>query len=253
MVNMGASSAGPAAARGAEISAGLDAVHQRLRRACAEAGRAEDAVQLLAVTKNFPAADVAHLVDLGCTAFGEAREQEATPKVAELRALRPHSHPRWHVLGRLQRNKARQVARWAHRVESVDSERLLTALGRAAGKSLEEGERSTPLEVLIQVSLDDDPTRGGCARSVLDALTDIAAETDHLRLRGLMAVAPRDSDPDEAFAQLHRLWVAVRVRFPDADQLSAGMSLDLEAAVRHGSTCVRVGTALLGSRPIAST
>jgi len=235
--------------RAAVIEGNLRAVRERLDRACAAAGRAPESVELLAVTKNFPATDVAHLVDLGCTAFGEAREQEAAPKVAETARLRPHVHPRWHVVGRLQRNKARSVARWAHRVESVDSERLLSALDNAAAKA----GRDRPLEVLIQVSVDGDPGRGGCPQEGLDRMLQLAAAAEHVQLRGLMAVAPQNADPDAAFASVNALWVDVRERFPDADQLSLGMSGDLEAAVRHGSTCVRVGTALLGARPITST
>lgn len=239
--------------RAAEIATALHTVTERLRRACSAAGRAEDSVQLLAVTKNFPAADVAHLLDLGCSAFGEAREQEAAAKVAALTELRPGARPHWHLLGRLQRNKSRSVARWAHRVESVDSERLLAALDLAAGKARADGARAAPLEVLVQVSLDDDPARGGCAQRELDAVLARAAAAEHLRLRGLMAVAPLRADPDAAFAQLYRLWLSARQRYPEADQLSIGMSGDFESAVRHGSTCVRVGTALLGARPIPST
>ncbi len=235
--------------RAAEIADNLRAVHQRLHGACVAAGREPGTVALLAVTKNFPAADVAHLVDLGCTAFGEAREQEATPKVAELTELRPHADHRWHVVGRLQRNKARSVAQWAYRVESVDSERLLTALDTACAKVV----RDRPLEVLIQVSVDGDPSRGGCSPDRLETLLHQAAAAENVRLRGLMAVAPQGADPDEAFAAVHDMWSATRERYPDADQLSIGMSGDLEAAVRHGSTCVRVGTALLGTRPITST
>ena len=239
--------------RAAAIAENAHAVQERLRVACIAAGRGPDSVQLLAVTKNFPATDVAHLLDLGCTAFGEAREQEGTAKVAELARLRPDAQPRWHVLGRLQRNKARSVALWADRVESVDSVRLLSALDDAAGAALSGGIRTTPLEVLIQVSIDGDPSRGGCLPEASDALLDHAAAAEHVRLRGLMAVAPLDADPDEAFAAAHRLSVAMRKHYPDADELSIGMSGDLEVAVRHGSTCVRVGTALLGSRPITST
>ena len=239
--------------RAAEIAAGLRSVRARLLDACREAGRAEHSVQLLAVTKNFPASDVAHLYDLGCTAFGEAREQEATPKVAELAELRPDAGVRWHVVGRLQRNKARAVARWAHRVESVDSERLLTALERATDKAIADGARRDPLEVLIQVSLDADPSRGGCPEQELSALLARAAEAEHLTLRGLMAVAPLGADPDAPFLRMRQLRDAAQGQYPGADELSIGMSQDLESAVRHGSTCVRVGTALLGSRPIAST
>ncbi|WP_127782502.1 YggS family pyridoxal phosphate-dependent enzyme [Rhodococcus sp. X156] len=241
------------AGRAAEIASALAAVRGRVRDACRAAGRDEAAVELLAVTKTFPATDAAHLVDLGCRSLGEAREQEATPKVAELAQLRPDAPVRWHVIGRLQRNKTRSVARWAHRVETVDSPRLLAALDRATGNAASAGERSTPLEVLVQVSLDGDPTRGGCPREDLPELVERAATAEHLRLRGLMAVAPQEADPDTAFATTAELAEAVRQQHPSADQLSTGMSHDLEAAVRHGSTCVRVGTALLGARPIIST
>ncbi len=239
--------------RAAEIAENLRAVRERLDRACAAAGRPPNSVQLLAVTKNFPATDVAQLVDLGCVAFGEAREQEGTAKVAELARLRPDARPSWHMLGRLQRNKVRSVARWARRVESVDSGRLLSALDNAAGAALSDGTRTTQLEVLIQVSIDGDPSRGGCPPDAFDVLLDRAAAAEHVRLRGLMAVAPLGSDPDEAFAAVRELWAGIREHHPEADELSIGMSTDLEAAVRHGSTCVRVGTALLGARPIAST
>lgn len=240
-------------ARAGELADNLDAVRERLHKACAAAGRAVESVQLLPVTKNFPATDVACLLDLGCSAFGEAREQEASAKVAELAQLRPTAQPHWHVLGRLQRNKARSVVRWAYRVESVDSDRLLLALDTAVGAALRDGVRTARLDILIQVSVDDDPARGGCPSQALPALLDCAAQAQHLRIGGLMAVAPRGGDADEAFAAAQRLSAEVRDRFPDADQLSLGMSGDLEAAVRHGSTCVRVGTALLGARPITST
>ena len=239
--------------RAGELADNLRAVRERLDRACEAAGRTVESVQLLPVTKNFPVTDVAHLLDLGCSAFGEAREQEASAKVAALARLRPTAQPHWHVLGRLQRNKARSVARWAYRVESVDSERLLLVLDTAVSKALSDGVRVAPLDILIQVSVDGDPARGGCPPEALTALLDRAAEAQHLRMGGLMAVAPRGGDAGEAFAAVQRLSVGVRERFPDADQLSLGMSGDLEAAVQHGSTCVRVGTALLGARPITST
>lgn len=238
--------------RAQEIAASLAEVRRRLANACAAAGRIPDEVRLLAVTKTFPAVDVAHLADLGCTDFGEAREQEATPKVAELMVLRPGADVRWTVLGRLQRNKTRAVARWAHAVQSVDSARLLLALDRAVGNAIDAGERSTPLEVLVQVSLDGDPERGGCPVPELGALTDLAAEAGRLRLRGLMAVVPLGADPDAELGRLAELSARTRASHPAAVELSAGMSGDLEQAVAHGSTCVRVGTALLGPRPIAS-
>ncbi|MFD4193041.1 YggS family pyridoxal phosphate-dependent enzyme [Amycolatopsis thermoflava] len=235
-----------------EIAKALVAVEARVADACAAAGRPRAEVRLLAVTKTFPATDAALLTDLGQTELGENRDQEAGPKAAELRALRPDARPRWHMIGRLQRNKARSVVRWADEVQSVDSVRLADALAKALRNAREAGERSAPLDVLIQASLDDDPSRGGCPLPHLGELADHIATLDGLRLRGLMAVAPLGADPAPAFARLAAAAADLRRSHPDAVELSAGMSGDLEPAIAHGSTCVRVGTALLGARGLAS-
>ena len=239
--------------RRAALAAALAAVTDRVERAARAAGRDPAAVRLLAVTKTFPARDAALLTDLGVTDLGENRDQEAGPKAEELRRLRPRAAPRWHMVGRLQRNKARSVLRWADVVQSVDSARLADALQQAALVALDAGHGpDRPLEVLLQASLDDNPARGGCPLSDLPALADHVAGLDRLRLRGLMAVAPLGADPDRAFDALRRAADALRAAHPQATELSAGMTADLEAAIRHGSTCVRVGTALLGGRPLAS-
>ncbi|MDQ3886207.1 MAG: YggS family pyridoxal phosphate-dependent enzyme, partial [Actinomycetota bacterium] len=198
------------------------------------------------VTKTFPADDVGLLVDLGLTEFGESRDQEAVAKVAELAELRPDVRVRWEMVGRLQRNKARSVARWADVVHSADSPRLADALARAAR------ERHAPLQVLVQVNLDEDPGHGGCPPGELDALAERVAAVDGLVLAGVMAMAPLRGDPEPAFETLARLAQRLRRDHPGAVELSAGMSGDLEIAIAHGSTCVRVGTALLGGRPLAS-
>ncbi|NIH84236.1 YggS family pyridoxal phosphate-dependent enzyme [Amycolatopsis granulosa] len=234
------------------IARALAAVDERIARACAAAGRPRAGVRLLAVTKTFPATDAALLTDLGQIDLAENRDQEAGAKAAEVRTLRPEARPRWHMVGRLQRNKARSVVRWADEVQSVDSVRLADALAKALHAAHEAGERSGPLDVLIQASLDDDPSRGGCPLARLGELADHVAGLDGLRLRGLMAVAPLGADPAEAFARLAGAAGDLRRDHPDAVELSAGMSGDLEAAIAHGSTCVRVGTALLGARGLAS-
>ena len=146
--------------RRAELEGRLAAVRERIAAACAAAGRHPDQVELMAVTKTVPAADVAVLLDLGLTLFGENRAQEAGAKVAEVAALRPGARPRWHFIGGLQRNKARAVVAWADRVESVDSVRLADALDRAAARACDEGRRTGPLPVLLQYSVDGDPERG---------------------------------------------------------------------------------------------
>ena len=238
--------------RRTELSEALAEVHQRIDAATASAGRAPGSVRLVAVTKTFPAADAALLTDLGVVDLGENREQEATPKVAELRELRPEATVRWHMLGRLQRNKARAVARWAAEIQSVDSDRLADALDRAVGNAREAGDRTDPLDVLVQVSIDGDPTRGGAPLDTLKPLADQIARSGELRLRGIMAVAPLTMDPADAFERLATAADRLREDHPEATELSAGMTGDLELAVTHGSTCVRVGTALLGTRGLAS-
>ncbi|MHA6805181.1 YggS family pyridoxal phosphate-dependent enzyme [Salinifilum ghardaiensis] len=238
--------------RGAELAAALRDVRGRVDRACSAAGRAPGEVELLAVTKTFPAADAALLADLGQCAFAENRHQEAAPKAAELTALRPEAAVRWHMVGQLQRNKARQVARWADVVESVDSVRLAEALGRAAANALEAGERRDVLDVLVQVGLDEEQGRGGCAPEDVPALAEVIAGSETLRLRGVMAVAPLAGDPDVSFGTLSRVAEHLRRDHPEAVDVSAGMSGDLESAVAHGSTRVRVGTALLGGRRLTS-
>ncbi|MQA14445.1 MAG: YggS family pyridoxal phosphate-dependent enzyme [Pseudonocardiaceae bacterium] len=238
--------------RARELAGALAAVRGRIAVACSAAGRDPSEVRLLTVTKTFPAADVALLTDLGLDGFAEARDQEAAPKVAELAALRPDSRPRWEMVGRLQRNKAGSVARWAHAVQSADSPRLVDALDRAARTAMTAGERAGPLPVLVQASIDGDPGRGGCPLAALPALADRVDGGDALHLAGVMAVAPLGTDPDEAFATLSAATERLRRDHPGATELSAGMSEDLEAAIRHGSTCVRVGTALLGGRRLIS-
>ncbi|MGQ4617169.1 YggS family pyridoxal phosphate-dependent enzyme [Nocardia sp. R7R-8] len=238
-------------ARTAELSDNLAGLLARIDAACRAAGRAPDSVRLLPVTKFFPASDVAILHRLGRREFGESREQEAAAKVAALRE-EDLSGIRWHMIGRLQRNKARSVARWAHTVHSVDSERLATALDAGAVAALDAGERTEPLRVLLQVSLDDDPARGGVAAGDLPALAQRIADAPGLRLSGLMAIPPLGAESDAAFARLAMLRTLLITDHPDATELSAGMSGDLESAIEHGSTVVRVGTALMGMRPITS-
>lgn len=226
--------------RRAELAAALREVNGRIARACAAAGRPANEVTLVAVTKTYPASDVVLLAGLGVTEVGENRDQEAAPKAEAVRAA--GASPRWHFIGQLQRNKARSVARYAGVVESVDSVRLAEALARAAV------ERPEPLDALVQVSIDGDTARGGAAGDDVWRVSDSVATADTLRLGGIMAVAPIDWEPDRAFALLRGISERLIKTYPYATTISAGMSGDLEAAVRHGATHVRIGTSLLGMR-----
>ncbi|QYJ04748.1 YggS family pyridoxal phosphate-dependent enzyme [Nocardioides panacisoli] len=224
-----------------EIAAGLATVRHRIATAASDAGRDPDEVCLVVVTKYFPASDVRVLADLGVTDVGENRHQEAEAKHAECADL----DLRWHYVGGLQSNKAAAVARYADAVHSVDRPKLVGKLATGAA------ERSEPVDVLLQVSLDppDREGRAGADPEDVPVLADRVAATDGLRLRGLMAVAPLDEDPRQAFARLATVRADFLAHHPEASWLSAGMSGDLEHAIAVGATHVRVGSAVLGSRP----
>jgi PLP dependent protein len=242
-------------ARERELADALSAVQSRLARAAEAAGRNADEIKLLPITKFFPAADVLILRRLGCLDFGESREQEASNKSAEVGAVLGAEPIRWHMVGRIQRNKARSIAGWAHAAHSVDGQKVIAALDRAASQALEHGRRAEPLRVYLQLSLDGDESRGGVdigRPDVVDELCAAVADADGLEFVGLMAIPPLDADPDEAFARLKEEKDRVQKAYEQPLGLSAGMSSDLEIAVKHGSTCVRVGTAIMGQRPLTS-
>ncbi len=245
-----------------ELAANLAAVEARLVAACAAAGRPRDEVTLVAVTKTFPASDVALLAELGVTDVAENRDQEAKAKAA---ACTPELAPecaalRWHFVGQLQRNKARSVVRYADVVHSLDRLELVEVLSAESQKR-----RDTPLDVLDS----GEPRHGDSGHSSHTSHTGHRTRSRHagwrsarrvgrdrrsggdragLRLRGVMAVAPRGGEPDRAFARLAEVSAELQGTYRDAVWISAGMSGDLESAIRHGATHVRVGSALLGKR-----
>lgn len=220
-----------------ELAASLAATRTRIATACEAAGRDADEVTLIVVTKLFPASDVRLLHDLGVRDVGENRHPEGRDKRASCDDL----DLTWHYIGNLQSNKAAAVASYADVVHSVDRAKLLQPLA-SAGR---------PLDVLLQIDLDPDPRpgRGGARPEALAVLAEQVLSTEWLRLRGLMSVAPLGADPAEAFARLAGLAALLRRDAPDATWISAGMSGDLEQAVAAGATHVRVGSAVLGSRP----
>ncbi len=228
-------------ARRDQIATNLETVRGRIAAACADAGRDPAEVLLVVVTKFFPASDVRLLAELGVTDVGENRHQEAEAKAAECADL----GLRWHFIGGLQSNKAAAVAAYADVVESVDRLKLVAPLDRGAQR------RGGPADVLLQVSLDPPGSEGrsGADPDALPALAAAVEQAAGLRLRGLMAVAPLGEDPAEAFARLADVRRDFLLERPGATWLSAGMSVDLEDAVRIGATHVRIGSAVLGSRP----
>ncbi|MDQ3734584.1 MAG: YggS family pyridoxal phosphate-dependent enzyme [Actinomycetota bacterium] len=226
----------------------LAAVRARIAAACTEAGRDPREIVVVAVSKGMPAMRVAEMLALGVADIGENKAQEAAAKAAEVTATFPELTARWHFIGQLQRNKARVVASFASIVHSVDRAALITALDRGCDR------RRDPLDVLVQLDLDPtpDPKRGGARPEDLPALANQILVAEHLRLRGVMTVAPPGSDARKSFDRLVGYSESLQAIQPSATVISAGMSGDLEAAISAGATHVRVGTALFGARKLAS-
>ncbi|WP_328559956.1 YggS family pyridoxal phosphate-dependent enzyme [Streptomyces coelicoflavus] len=231
-----------------EIAANLAAVEGRITAACAAAGRPREDVTLIVVTKTFPADDVRILSGLGVRHVAENRDQDAAPKAAACSDL-PLS---WHFVGQLQTNKVRSVVGYADVVQSVDRARLVTALSKEAVRAGRE------VGCLLQVALDAGEggrgERGGVSPGGIEELADLVAGSEGLRFDGLMTVAPLTGEyagrQRAAFEHLMDLSTCVRRTHPAATMVSAGMSADLEEAVAAGATHVRVGTAVLGVRPV---
>ena len=223
------------------LTPALDAVVQRLENAARQYGR--PAPRLLAVSKRQPAAAVSALAAAGQRAFGENYVQEAQAKRAELAGAALE----WHLVGHLQSNKAAVAAEVFDWVQTLDRDKLVPLL--AAARPDARG----PLNVLIQVNIDDEASKHGCRPEDAGGLADaVAAASPRLTLRGLMAIPAPLADLGrrrEAFARMRTLFDTLAVRHPSMDTLSMGMSEDFELAIAEGATMVRVGTALFGERP----
>ncbi|MEN9888859.1 MAG: hypothetical protein RL559_896 [Pseudomonadota bacterium] len=225
------------------IAQNVQAVRERIHSACAAAGRPQDAVRLLAVSKTFPAEAVREAHASGLNAFGENYIQEGVDKIAVLRDLPLE----WHCIGPIQSNKTRLVAEHFDWVHSVDRLKIAQRLSDQRPEGL------APLQVCLQVNTDGGPTKSGAQPEDVVALARAVMALPRLVLRGLMTI-PDPVPGFEAEVALHRRATALfeRVRAelapPHWDTLSMGMTADLEAAIQAGSTMVRVGTAIFGRR-----
>lgn len=232
------------------MSAPLPAILARIDAAARAAGR-PGAVRLLAVSKTQPAAAIRALHDLGQRAFGENYVQEGLAKQRELAALGVAAGAiEWHLIGPLQSNKAREAARHFDWVQSVDRDKLVDALSRHRDAA------AAPLNVLIQVNIDGEASKSGCAPEAVAALARRIVAAPGLRLRGLMAIPEPSPDPAHrgaAFERMRALFDALRAEHEGVDTLSMGMSDDFELAIAHGATLVRIGTALFGPRHAAAS
>ncbi len=199
------------------------------------------AARLLAVSKTRSADEIARLADAGQRAFGENYVQEALPKIEALRGRGLE----WHMIGHLQSNKADAAACAFDWVQTVDRAKLVVALARHRPAEL------PPLNVLIQVNIDDEASKHGCRPGEVAALADAIAAQPRLRMRGLMAIPAPEPDMARrraAFRAMSALFDATAVRHPGIDTLSMGMSEDFVDAIAEGATMVRIGSALFGAR-----
>ena len=231
------------------IRENLREVHRRIATAARRAGRDPNEVKLLAVSKRFAHDRVLEAAAAGQLAFGENRVQEASRKIpvvaAEFAATQPNTSMEWHLIGPLQRNKARQAVELFDVIHSLDRSELAVALERAA-EALDRRPR-----VLLQINIDDEPQKSGAAPSDARELLEATRACAHLIPVGLMTLPRACSDPEEvrpSFRRLRELLAELHQDEPRLVELSMGMSADFEVAIEEGSTQVRIGTAIFGTR-----
>ena len=217
----------------------LTFMRECIDQAAREAHRSAEELTLIVVTKFHPASLVRDLYDLGVRDVGENRHQEAQSKSAELHDL----DLRWHFIGQLQTNKARQAAQYAHAIHSIDRVRLVEALATA--------EVTKPIDAFVQINLTQDPGRGGADPAQIEEIAERVLATPTLRLTGVMAVAPlpEEEAASSAFERLYGYSERVRALDPSATSISAGMTHDFAEAIAAGATHLRIGSAITGNRP----
>lgn len=217
-------------------------VKQQIKHAAEAANRSIDSIALLAVSKTKPASAIAELYGAGQRQFGENYVQEALDKITELHEL---TDIIWHFIGPLQSNKTKDVAENFDWVHSIDREKLVRRLNdqRPAKRG--------PLNILIQVNIDNEASKAGVGLQDINALAASIASADRLQLRGIMAIPNPEAtakEQEHSFQQLQKAYRQLQEQHSEVDTLSLGMSNDLELAIKYGSTMVRVGTALFGAR-----
>ncbi len=226
------------------IADNLSSVKERMAQAAKKSGRNSEEVRLVAVTKTVPVEQIAEAGKIGGCVFGENRVQDARPKIEILGT----ENYRWHFIGHLQRNKVKYIPGLFELIHSVDHSELAEEIHR---HSLKHG---TVTPVLIQVNVSGEAGKSGVAPSDLEELLERVTHLDGIAVRGLMTIPPFDPDPEQSrkhFAALRKLrdrMRSVAIENISMDELSMGMSNDIEVAIEEGATWVRVGTAIFGAR-----
>jgi pyridoxal phosphate enzyme (YggS family) len=234
-----------------QVTANLMLVKQRLELAALAAKREPEDIQLLAVSKTFPALAIEEAMHAGQTAFGENYVQEGLEKIQQLAKLRPWLE--WHFIGPLQSNKTRDVAEHFDWVHSIDRLKIAERLSSQRGEFPELGE----LQVCIQINVSEEESKSGIALEEVESLCNAVAKLPNLVLRGLMAIPAPSEDVNQqrqAFAAIRECFIGIKAKHSNDvgydffDTLSMGMSDDMEAAIAEGSTMVRIGSAIFGKR-----
>lgn len=219
-----------------EAAARWRAVRDEINAECERNGRAPESVTLVVVTKFHPVSLIEELWDAGARDFGESRHQDAVIKAAALEG----KDFTWHFVGQVQSNKARAIAKYADVIHSLDRVSVVEALRTSENR----------VDGFIELNLTPDPERGGVANpDEMLALAELISSTDTIELRGVMAVAPLEESPAAAFERVAAWSAALTQEFPNANQVSTGMSADWKEAVAAGATHVRIGTSITGKRP----
>ncbi|MDB9862346.1 YggS family pyridoxal phosphate-dependent enzyme [Litorivicinus sp.] len=228
--------------RGVELQSSFEQIQTRLRSAEETFNRPARSANLLAVSKTKPASDIVSLYHLGCRRFGENYVQEAIHKMATLTQF----DIEWHYIGKIQSNKTHLIAQHFDWVHTLDRDKI--------AKRLNDARSAEPINILIQVNVDNAKNKSGVAPAALDDLVDTVLTLPRLKLRGLMSIP--DPVSEESLANAHQSMKTrfdrIKARLPEPtifDTLSMGMTNDLELAIKSGSTLVRIGTALFGQRP----
>lgn len=228
-----------------QIAQHLFQVKERIAQAAERASRNQQQIRLLAVSKTKPAEAIMAAHAAGQRCFGESYAQEAAAKIDTLRQQPEYSDIEWHFIGPLQSNKSKLVAERFDWVQSVDRDKLIDRLNNQRPASM------APLNVCLQINISGESSKSGTSEQEIFRLAELVSHSDRLVLRGLMAIPEHTSDEGVLAAQMTRmqtLFTELARQYPTVDTLSMGMTEDLELAIAHGSTMVRVGTAIFGAR-----
>lgn len=224
------------------IAERLTSAYARIADAAKNTQRNTNEVTLLAVSKTKPSEDIIAAYEHGQREFGESYVQEAIDKIAQLQS---YSDIIWHFIGPIQSNKSALVAAYFDWVQSVDRIKIAKRLDS------QRPDDKPPLNILIQVNISNEEAKSGCRRDEIDELADYINQCEHLTLRGLMAIPAKSDKLDtqiQSFEQLQTCFDKLKTQYPQVDTLSMGMSNDVEAAISAGSTMVRIGTDIFGTR-----